>query len=188
MAGVTLNRLLLFVALSAPLVYVSRRSLLAPRSHGLPRWIAWEAILGLLCLNVGDWFRAPFSPRQIASWLLLVLSIVPVVEGVRLLRRVGRPDASRSEDAAMLGFERTTALVTSGIYRYIRHPMYSSLLLLAWGVFLKAPSWWGTALAALATAALIATALTEEREDVRFFGPAYRQYRKRTRMFIPYLF
>ena len=32
-------------------------------------------------------------------------------------------------------FEQTGHLVTAGIYRYIRHPLYSALLLLAWPLF-----------------------------------------------------
>jgi protein-S-isoprenylcysteine O-methyltransferase Ste14 len=49
-------------------------------------------------------------------------------------------------------------LITSGPYQYIRHPLYSSLLLLAWGIFFKAPSWTGGALVAVATGFLILTA------------------------------
>ena len=37
-------------------------------------------------------------------------------------------------------FESTTTLVTAGAYRYIRHPLYESGLMLAWGAALKAPS------------------------------------------------
>jgi len=62
------------------------------------------------------------------------------------------------------------------------------LLLLAWGVFWKAPSWSAAALVAVATGCLIATAKTEERENVRFFGAAYAAYMRQTRMFIPFLF
>ena len=77
--------------------------------------------------------------------------------------------------------------MTTGIYGYIRHPMYSSLLLLAWGIFFKAPSWPGIVLAAMATGSLVATAKAEERENVRFFGPSYESYMKRTKMFIPFV-
>jgi protein-S-isoprenylcysteine O-methyltransferase Ste14 len=88
----------------------------------------------------------------------------------------------------MLEFEKTTSLVTVGAYRYIRHPLYSSLLFLAWGVFFKNPSWPGAILAVTATLFLVMTARMEEAEDVRFFGPAYQAYMKQTKMFIPFLF
>ena len=52
--------------------------------------------------------------------------------------------------------------MTSGIYRYIRHPLYSSLFLLTWGIFFKAPGWLGLVLALAASAFLVATARADE--------------------------
>jgi protein-S-isoprenylcysteine O-methyltransferase Ste14 len=43
-------------------------------------------------------------------------------------------------------------------------------------------------LALAATLFLVATARIEEAEDVRFFGAAYQEYMKQTKMFIPFLF
>ncbi|UCC65477.1 MAG: isoprenylcysteine carboxylmethyltransferase family protein [Anaerolineae bacterium] len=169
------------------LVYVSRASLVVPRSHGFYRFFAWEAILGLALLNVDVWFRAPFSWHQLVSWPLLVISAFLVIVGVRLLRQMGEPDAQR-DDVPMVAFEKTTTLVTVGAYHYIRHPLYSSLLFLAWGIFFKAPSWPGGLLAVMATLFLVATAQVEEAEDIRFFGPAYEEYIRQTKMFIPFLF
>jgi protein-S-isoprenylcysteine O-methyltransferase Ste14 len=88
----------------------------------------------------------------------------------------------------MLDFEKTTSLVTTGAYRYIRHPLYSSLLFLTWGVFFKNPSWLGGLLGVMATSFLVATARIEEAEDIRFFGPAYRAYMNGTKMFVPFVF
>src|SRR5262249_54462386 len=153
----------------------SRASLRHPRSHGFPRFFAWEVIVALFLLNVDDWFHDPLSIHQLASWTLLTLSLPLVVGGLYLLRRVGKPDEQRAEPG-LLGWEKTTELITQGIFRYIRHPMYSSLLLLAWGIFFKAPSWPGTGLAVAATLFLWLTARSEEAEDVRYFGVPYRDY------------
>lgn len=169
------------------LVYVSRASLAVPRTHGFYRFFAWEAILGLALLKIDVWFRDPFSWHQLISWALLVISAVLVLAGVRLLRQRGEPDAGRS-DVPLVAFEKTTTLVTAGTYRYIRHPLYSSLLFLAWGIFFKAPSWPGGLLASATTLCLLATARVEEAENLRFFGEAYREYMEQTRMFVPFLF
>jgi protein-S-isoprenylcysteine O-methyltransferase Ste14 len=187
MTGLSLVKLLLFLVASTGLALLSRASLRHPRSHGFYRFFAWEAILALALLNAEAWFRAPLSWHQLISWPLLVISAFLAIHGVRLLRRVAQPDARRDE-APLIGFERTTTLVTVGAYRTIRHPMYSSLLFLAWGIFFKAPSWPGGLLALAATLLLVATARVEEAEDARFFGPAYEEYKRRTKMFIPYLF
>lgn len=178
----------LFVAGSAAIFWVSRRSLRQLSSHGFYRFLAWEAILALVLLNLERWFVDPFSWYQIISWILLFTSFVPVIWGVQLLRRAGKP-ASQREDSTLFEFEKTTQLVTTGIYHYIRHPLYSSLVFLAWGTFFKQPfSVWGLGLALLATLFLRLTAGAEEAENIRFFGDEYRQYMQRSRMFIPYVF
>ncbi len=181
-------KLVIFVVVSAVFVTISRASLPAPRSHGFYRFWAWECILGLFLLNVEVWFRDPFSMSQLVSWLLLIVATVLVIYGVYWLRRIGQPDDTR-EGAPLLAFEKTTTLVVEGIYRYIRHPMYSSLLFLAWGIFFKdVMSWAGLGLVAAATVFLTLTAKAEESEDVRFFGTAYQDYMRRTKMFVPFLF
>ena len=177
----------LFVLVSAALAYVSRRPLRDVHSHGFYRFFAWEAIAVLVLLNLDDWFVDPWAPHQIVSWFLLIISGFLVVHGVRLLRMLGRPNAAREGDA-LIGIEKTTQLVTAGAYRYIRHPLYSSLLFLAWGVFFKLPSWPGAGLAIAATMFLTATAKIEEGENRRFFGSEYGEYMKRTTMFIPFVF
>ena len=182
----TTLQLIIFGLASAGIVYVSRTALWQPGSHGFYRFWAWEAILALAVMNVPLWFREPFAWHQIISWLLLILCLIPLMLGLRLLRQARRARAERA-DAALLDFEKTAELVTTGIYGHIRHPMYSSLLLLAWGVFFKAPSWPGIALAAIATGSLIATAKVEERENVRFFGSSYQSYMRQTKMFIPFV-
>ena len=176
-----------FVLGSGVLISVSRASLAQPGSHGFYRFLAWEAILGLALLNVDAWFREPFSWHQLISWPLLLISAILVIGGVGLLRQRGAPDEAR-DDVPLVAFEKTTTLVTTGLYRYIRHPLYSSLLFLAWGIFFKVPSWPGGLLAAAATLFLVATARVEEAENVRFFGPAYEEYKQQTKMFIPLLF
>ncbi len=165
---------------------LSRRSLARPSSHGFFRLLAFLAILALIPVNVPWWFHRPFGPRQILSWVLLFGAIYPALAGVLLLRRVGRPSAP-APDSALFGFENTSSLVTTGIYRYIRHPMYASLLYLAWGAALKTLSPLSVVLALVASAALVATATVEERENLARFGDAYRDYRRTTRLFVPFL-
>jgi protein-S-isoprenylcysteine O-methyltransferase Ste14 len=181
-------KLIGFVALSAVLVYISRASLRAPRSHGFYRFFAWEFLPALLILNIDVWFLDPFSWHQLVSWFLLIVCLVPLVLGIRSLRARGKPVAHRDSEPQLLAFEKTSALVTSGIYRYIRHPLYSSLLLLTWGIFFKDPAGPGVLLALAATLFLVATAKADEAECIRFFGPPYQDYMKQTRMFIPFVF
>ncbi len=169
------------------LFYFSRDSLRSPGSHGFYRFFSWVCILGLFLLNVGDWFRDPFTPVHLLSWSLLTISALLALHAFAVLRRHGRQDPGRA-DSTLLGVEKTTELVTVGAYRYIRHPLYSSLLLLAWGIFFKAVATASAALALAATILLFATARADERESRQYFGAAYGAYMGRTKMFIPFLF
>ena len=171
-------RLIIFAVISAGLFLWSRPFLRDTRSHGFFRFFAFESIAALILLNASQWFRDPFTAHQIFSWILLSASLFMAVHGFYLLREIGRPQGN---------FENTTALVTAGAYRYIRHPLYSSILLLGWGAFFKAPSFFGTILVLTASAFIIATARVEEMENLHKFGAEYAEYMKRTRMFIPFV-
>ena len=179
---------IVFIAGTLALIYISRASLRAMRSHGFYRFFAWECILALFLLNVEFWFRDPFSWHQILAWILLFGSFVPLIFGVQALRSRGKPVESRADDPSLLAFEKTTQLVTSGIYHYIRHPLYSSLLLLAWGICFKLPNLPALTLTFLTTLFLLATAKADEAECIKFFGPPYQDYMRGTKRFIPYLF
>ena len=172
---------------SVGIVWVSWPSLRNFRFHGFYRFFAWETILVLILINLNYWFYAPFSAHQIISWFLLIISLFLVIHGVQLLRMVGNPDDQRT-DPSLLRIEKTTKLVTAGAYKYIRHPLYSSLLFLTWGAFFKHPSWIGACLAMLTTFFLTLTAKVEEAENIVFFGDVYRNYMKQTKMFVPFLF
>lgn len=174
-----------FAVLSIILLAISWKSLRSPGSHGFYRFFAWECILGLFLINMKYWFYDPLSWNQIIAWILLFASLVPLGFGVHALRARGRPAAQREGDASLLAFEKTTKLVTTGIYRFIRHPLYSSLLFLAWGIFFKFPSLRGIALTIATTALLFATAWADEAECILFFGAQYTEYMQHTKMFIP---
>ena len=109
-----------------------------------------------------------------------------VVWGVILLHRLGRSRPT-ADGSPVFEWENTESLVTTGIYRYIRHPMYSSLLFLAWGVLLKSVSIMTFVLAVIASLAIAATAKAEEAENVAQFGQSYNDYMTRTRRFVPFL-
>jgi protein-S-isoprenylcysteine O-methyltransferase Ste14 len=103
------------------------------------------------------------------------------------MKKVGKAGKSRNENA-LYKFEQTTKLIDKGIFRYIRHPLYSSLLFLSWGIFLKNPISELIIVVALSTAFLYLTAIFDEKECIVFFEDGYVEYMKRSKMFIPYIF
>lgn len=179
-------RILLFFIISLFLLYFSRHSLKNPGTHGFYRFFAFEGILLLVLINHPHWFSNPFAPRHILSWLLLGTSIYFVVQSVLLLKKMGG-HADREETPENHSFENTVNVVEEGLYKYVRHPMYSSLLFLGWGAFFKQVTPLTTILVFLVTGFLTAAAKVEEKENNRFFGNVYSEYMKRTKMFVPWL-
>jgi len=179
-------RLLVFSLVSVFFLRLSWRSLHNPKSHGFYRFFVFEGILILFLLNAPFWFRAPLSLPQLASLTLLFASLYFVAKGVSLLKQRGGY-RRRQTNPENLPFENTAQLVTVGIYRYIRHPMYSSLLLLAWGIFLKRVTPLSWAMVAVTTVLVVVAALVEEKENIAFFGEPYRRYMKRTKRFMPFI-
>jgi len=181
-------RLAIFGATTVLLAIMSRGSLSKPRSHGFHRFYVFEALAASILINLPVWFADPFSWNQIISWLLLCTSLIAVLLGARTLHVHGRSNAAARPEPELLAFERTSRLVRSGIYRHVRHPMYCSLLALAWGVFFKAPSAVGALLAGTASFGVGLMARIEEAECVSVFGQQYRDYMQQTRRFIPGLY
>jgi len=181
-----MDKVILFIALSLPVIFFSKQSLFEQRSHGFTRFFSWECIIVLLVLNYTKWFKEPYSVRQIISWILLCISLWFVIESVLRLRKARKPGVVRV-DEKLFRFEKTTELVTSGIYRYIRHPMYSSLLFLTWGIWLKQPMWCTFPVALLASWLLWLTAGRDEKECLSYFGEKYSEYMKGTKKLIPFI-
>ena len=101
-----------------------------------------------------------------------------VITGYLLLKRKGKPDSN---------FENTSLLVKSGIYAYIRHPLYLSIFLLGTGVMFKDPGPVQLLLSAINLIAVYITARIEENEMITKFGDDYRLYMTETKMFIPFI-
>jgi protein-S-isoprenylcysteine O-methyltransferase Ste14 len=172
-------KLLLFVVLSAGAVALSLHAWRTQQTYGLFRFFAFEAVVLLIAQNASHWFHEALSIRQIISWAFLAASLALAVHGFYLLRVLGK--------ARERVIEETQTVVELGAYRYIRHPLYASLILFGWGVFFKGADLPSASLALATTAFSIATARYEEGFNIDRFGAAYSEYMKRTKMFIPFL-
>lgn len=76
-------------------------------------------------------------------------------------------------------------LVTSGPYRWVRHPIYTGLILMLAGTAIVYPH--SAAAVAAITAYWCFCAWREERDMEGRFPDAYPEYRKRTKMLIPFV-
>lgn len=79
--------------------------------------------------------------------------------------------------------ERSSQLVTRGLYRWVRHPLYTAGLLFVW--LSPVMSLNSLVVAIAATVYIAVGAMFEERKLEREFGAAYVQYKAATPMLIP---
>ena len=123
---------------------------------------------------MGDW---PGSWPKVASGILLAIGAAFGISGV-----------------VVLGHNRTifpepvpeSTLIQHGIYGLVRHPLYTSVVMLSFSW----ACWRQSVLALIGALAMIgvltAKALSEEERLLRKF-PAYADYMKRTKRFLPWL-
>jgi protein-S-isoprenylcysteine O-methyltransferase Ste14 len=180
-------KLIAFAVLSIFIIALSWHVIFKPKSHGFYRFFGWEGIAWLMVSNYKSWFVDPLSASQIISWILLIYASIMVIVGVVLMKTKGKADRTRV-DSSLYGFERTTELIETGVYKYIRHPLYGSLIFLAWGICLKDPTAEMIVISAVSTIFLVVNSMIEEKENIKYFGEKYKEYMKRSKMFVPYLF
>ncbi|RMH37984.1 MAG: isoprenylcysteine carboxylmethyltransferase family protein [Nitrospirae bacterium] len=78
-------------------------------------------------------------------------------------------------------------LITDGPYRWIRHPMYSALLLVTLALILDEWSWWRAGWW-LALAMILLVKLAYEEQALRETFPEYAAYQRRTFRLIPFIY
>jgi protein-S-isoprenylcysteine O-methyltransferase Ste14 len=147
------------------------------------RRLAFPVIQIILFLQLLDWQLFPFSKE---------LFITQVIGFVLVLIGIGMAITARKElginwvPGAEYQIKNKQELVTTGIYKYIRHPIYFSAVLSFTGGELVAQSY----LVIIGFVFLIRgywQARLEEELLVKHFGSEYKNYIKRSKMFIPLL-
>lgn len=113
---------------------------------------------------------------SIVGQVLIVAAIVMLVATVMRRKALGGQDVREG-------------LLTSGIYRHFRHPIYTGIVWIALGLALTTQNLDGLLVLPGVLLANVAQATAEERWDVGVrFQVEYEEYRKRTRMLGPVWF
>ncbi len=79
-------------------------------------------------------------------------------------------------------------LITHGIYRFMRHPIYLGVIVMVMGVPVYASSWFGLATMSVLIPILLNRIRLEERMLTEEFGNAYRTYQDTTSKLIPFIY
>lgn len=153
-----------------------------PESYGFFRALALLALWAVFVISLPWWFRDMLSARQVASWIVMATGFILGISALFLLLAARSHDTATSRTGPS---SQPSHLVTSGPYRYVRHPFYASLILVAWGMVIKSGSWLAAFSALLATGLLYLSARAEEDANIDRFGMEYEKYMAATRMFVP---
>jgi protein-S-isoprenylcysteine O-methyltransferase Ste14 len=117
------------------------------------------------------------------SWPWRALGLAPVAAGVWLNLAVDR--AFKARGTTVKPFERSSALLTDGVFRLGRNPMYLGMILILTGVAMLIGSL-SPFLVAAGFAAIVETRFipVEERMLAETFGDAWTAYCARTRRWL----
>lgn len=126
------------------------------------------------------WLSAPLLPRTPALYPIgVALTVAGLLITVWARVRLGR------NWSATVTIKADHELVDNGPYRYMRHPIYSGLLLAFIGGALARDELRGLLAVVIVFAALWRKLKLEERWMLETFGAAYQRYRQRVRALIP---
>jgi len=130
-----------------------------------PLWMAWSKI------GLPDWVR----------WLGVGIGIVCTIMIYWLFSSIGSGITPTSAT------RKQHTLVTSGPYRWVRHPLYTvgSSMFISFGMM--ADNWFIAALGVLAFIAMAIRTPQEEANLIEKFGDEYREYMKHTGRYLPKL-
>jgi protein-S-isoprenylcysteine O-methyltransferase Ste14 len=133
-------------------------------------------IIALLLHRVWPW---PIFHNVAGRWLAMICFI-----GGLALAFFGR-NALQRAGTNINPYRPTTAMVSSGPFRYSRNPLYLALTILFLGFTFLTNTWWGLIL--LGPVLLVlhwGVVLREERYLEEKFGNDYREYRRRVRRYL----
>lgn len=178
-------------------------NLIAAVHLGAILFLEWRGFPGKAAFDPPLWLHAPMVAVQAAGWVLLFVALVQYDLGrfggltqARVIvhrrdrgrgRALGagpRAGAAREvpEPPPDIPQARLEPLVTHGIHRYVRHPLYTAMFLVFWG---RAFDEAALMTAAWGTLYLVIGTHFEERKLLRIYGGDYARYRAAVPRFLP---
>lgn len=128
-----------------------------------PAWMSWSR------LDLPDWAR----------WLGVAMGL-----GADALSYWVFSHLANNVSPTVVAREQAQ-LVTSGPYRWVRHPLYTMGTIAYLGFALVAENWWIAVLSVLVFAVLAVRTPKEEARLIAKFGDQYREYMKTTGRYLP---
>ena len=142
------------------------------------KWLSRGGYAGAVLALSALYFRESLLAQGIAALSVQMLAVL-----LMIWARVtfGRRSFHLTADATEGG------LITSGPYRFIRHPIYASIIYFLWAGIISNFTLTDTAVGIFATIALMIRIYAEETLIIERY-PEYPEYAGRTKRIIPFIF
>jgi len=129
----------------------------------------------------------PDAPLYSAPAFLRPFLLAGQVAAILILAAaLNKTDALDFAGLRQLGEDaKAPPLITDGVYRWVRHPLYTGSMLFLWLIPDVSVNFF--ALNVAITLYFVIGAMFEERKLERYFGKTYTDYKARTPMFVPWL-
>lgn len=140
--------------------------------------------LVLLAVAIAMWWAPPLHPPLLFPWRVVAAAVLALAAPLLVIAG-GFRFRSAGTTVSPVRPDRASKLVTGGIYRHTRNPMYlgMALMLCAWAVYLGAAlAWLGPPVFVIYITRF--QIVPEERALTRLFGDSYVEYRRRVRRWL----
>jgi protein-S-isoprenylcysteine O-methyltransferase Ste14 len=163
---------LLFFALPAIVVFVA--------GLVVSGWDGYDGLVG----TIWDLVRRSRSLQELSlpNIIGLLLFVIGLAIALVAVRTLGRFYAST------LLTREGHRLISHGVYRYMRHPIYFGVIMICFGVPVYAPSLYGSYVMSALIPLFLIRIRIEEAMLIEEFGDAYRSYKDETKKLIPFVY
>jgi protein-S-isoprenylcysteine O-methyltransferase Ste14 len=161
------------------------------QQFGLLRLVAAVVVLSFVAVRIATgtahftnfgliFSRGIFPESTVLGWTAAALSVIGLGFAIWARVQLGRNWSPRP--AAKEEHE----LVTTGPYAYVRHPIYTGVILMAFGAAVTG-SFWGIGVFIIACLTFILRIGKEEQIILELFPNEYPEYQKRTKRLVPFV-
>jgi len=145
-----------------------------------PAFIVWIFLLLITSFwNVQAPLYSLKSPMNVVGALIFIIGLIITVNAQMTLKL---------NYSSTLRIKEGHQLITHGIYKHVRHPVYSGVILCAFAIAIYATSLLGFLIALTAIPLFNYRIGVEEKMLIKEFGGEYLEYAKATWKLFPYIY
>jgi protein-S-isoprenylcysteine O-methyltransferase Ste14 len=144
-------------------------------------------VLVLIFLLIHHHFAAEDTILWHPHWIFKVIAAMLILAGfAAIVISLWKHLLAYSGVGALLGIEPAPGFANDGLHKYVRHPMYTGVLFLLWGVFIGYPYMNNLVSAVCYTVYCFFGIYFLERKLRVSYGEGYTEYKAKVPMLFPY--